>query len=82
MTRFKAGQQKDFLQSSGHPTCHKVFTKPVTLTWNGHSPCGWARIQAWLCPFREESDMGNQQPTTNTALQHYQKYWEVRHSPW
>lgn len=56
MTRFKAGQQKDLLQSWGHPTCHKLFAKPVTLTWNGHSPCGWACIQAWLCPFLEESD--------------------------
>lgn len=56
MTRFKAGQQTDLLQSSEHPTCHKLVTKPVKLNWNGHSRCGWAPIQAWLCPFLEESD--------------------------
>lgn len=85
MTRFKAGQQKDLLQSSVHPICHKLFTKQVTLTWNGYSPCGWAGIQAWLCPFLEESDTsvqrGASSPPQTLVSQHHQKQWRVRHSP-
>lgn len=60
-TRLRAGQQKNLLQSLVCLTCDKLFTKPVTLTLNGHSPCDWVHIQAWLCPLLEQSDTSAQQ---------------------
>lgn len=60
-TSLSAGQQKNLLQSLVCLTCHKLFTKPVTLTLNGHSPCDQACIQAWLCPLLEQRDASAQQ---------------------
>lgn len=60
-TRLRAGQQKNLLQSLVCLTCHKLFTKAVTLTLNRHSPCDWAHTQAWLCPLLEQPDTSAQQ---------------------